>query len=684
MAVPLATAIRSEVRYIQRRIAELQSGWPKGLSLSLNALPSVYDFYPYLFLGAFPSLEPSDIRNFALASRLFASAIFLLDKVLDAEEVLGFGEEDKAQSVLRIVALQWEAMRLLSEEFDARSRFWDHFRTYLAEHMDACLLENRLRKGEDSWNEIESKLHKVAIGKNGVARTAVAGLAEMAQDYKHFEILIDSVNKYNWANQLLDDLVDWKDDFRQRRLTLLLYWATQSSPLEWDQIEESALSRKIYYGGAALSTLQLAIEALQDARRAISGLPDLAWSEVLAGLHDRIFSLKTDIEDMVHKNLYAIKERASLKVFPPTFQNAWQEMAWRGLAFIIRQWKRGFGDLMHYMGFPKDTGLVEKYDIYSGDVFQRAVVTEMLCKANKQWLGGQLDILLEQEVAYLIKQRHKQGVGGWKYFPKLATLPPDADTLAQVMQVFLCVGKTTPIREFCLPPLEILFRDGIHEDGSFETWIIPAKERTLEQEAQRAAARSAWGEGPDPDVMANVLYAIALYDARKFQEVIQRGIRYLEKQQTAEGYWKSTWYIGPYYGTYVVTRLLAWHSPDSERLTKSLEFLYSTQHPDGGWGHDRRNTGSDALSTSLALLSLANLRPPREDVDRIKKGFKFLQRNQQDDGGWDKEAFIRMDLGRARGQPNQWILTYGSRTITTSFAVKALLAWNFLLEDQID
>ena len=111
--------------------------------------------------------------------------------------------------------------------------------------------------------------------------------------------------------------------------------------------------------------------------------------------------------------------------------------------------------------------------------------------------------------------------------------------------------------------------------------------------------------GPDCEVMANALYAVALYDADRFRASLERGIDFVEAAQEEDGSWPSTWYFGPFYGVYVCLRLLATARPNSPAIQAGLEFLRRAQHSDGGWGLSET---SDALSTALALLGLATTR----------------------------------------------------------------------------
>ena len=185
--------------------------------------------------------------------------------------------------------------------------------------------------------------------------------------------------------------------------------------------------------------------------------------------------------------------------------------------------------------------------------------------------------------------------------------------------------------------------------------------------------------GPDNDVIANVLYALVLYDRTRFTEIIQRGINYLEGQQEAKGGWKSTWYCGANYGTYMCLRLLATAAHESAAMQRGLHFLRHAQHADGGWGS---NGESDPLNTAFSLLGLAAAHTCGENTEgdraQARRAFCYLRNCQEADKGWPSCEFIRMKMGRTTGEAER-VLTYGSRTLTTTCVLKALLAWDRLM-----
>lgn len=243
-----------------------------------------------------------------------------------------------------------------------------------------------------------------------------------------------------------------------------------------------------------------------------------------------------------------------------------------------------------------------------------------------------------------------------------------------MIQLFYHTGRQSAIPQYCEQALSTLLTDNLHRDGSFETWIIPERQRTPKQERHFAYTRTIWGNGPDVDVMANLLYALTLYDPTRFAEIIRRGTAYIEEHQQADGSWLSTWYHGPYYGTFVCTRLLAREKPDSPCLARARTFLLQHQLLDGGWAMD--GSQGDPLSTALALLSLSTSGQLQEHhtCPSIEKALRYLQHSYDTtEQSWPRCEFIH---GRLSEKVTEVLpYSYGSRTITTAFVLKAAMAW---------
>jgi squalene-hopene/tetraprenyl-beta-curcumene cyclase len=269
--------------------------------------------------------------------------------------------------------------------------------------------------------------------------------------------------------------------------------------------------------------------------------------------------------------------------------------------------------------------------------------------------------MIEHEARYLLDQDDSVGIGGWRYFQTVSEVAPDADDLGQVMQVLLRGGFRAEAERACEGPLGVLLRDRSRADGSFETWIVPARDRTPEQERQVRFNQEKWGTGPDTEVVANLLYALVLYDRERFAATIERGIHWLETRQEADGSWRSTWYYGPFYGTYVCLRLLTAACPDSPAIAAARGFLTAQQRSDGGWGFE---AASDLLSSALAVLGLRAIEGPAATSAVGERALGYFARAVRGSEPWPLIRFIKPRLNDP----------YGSRTITANYVLKAAIA----------
>ncbi len=342
----------------------------------------------------------------------------------------------------------------------------------------------------------------------------------------------------------------------------------------------------------------------------------------------------------------------------------WYGVAVAALDYLLCAWRNDFRDAAHVLSFPRSQGFAVDRDEQSADLFPRAVIADALIEAAEH--GAPLEAELRREIAHLLACRRSTGIGGWAYYPALTELPPDADDLAAVMQVLLRCGLSGVVRELCELPLVTLLRDGAHDDGGFEAWIVPRDNRTPEQARQADWIELAWGAGADAEVVANLLYALVLYDRVRFADVLARGAGYLEEQQQADGSWLSTWYHGPYYGTYVAVRALtAIGGASRTRIERASDFLSAARRTDAGWGLP--GADSDPLSTSLALLGLTRTRCALGEASAT---LRLLQEQCVD---FPPVPFIRMQLGRHTGRVRQ-TLSYGSGPVTAAYVLKAALA----------
>jgi len=323
------------------------------------------------------------------------------------------------------------------------------------------------------------------------------------------------------------------------------------------------------------------------------------------------------------------------------------------------------------MYFPWSEGFTGRTELHETTLFQRALICDALLEAQASGIVVEA-ARLQEHIDSLVDQRAMDIRGGWRYFPTLPEHPADTDTLAQIIQV-LSRSKYGRISDLCNKAIELLFKHNSSLDGSFSTWIIDPDSKEAIDKRIIWAVINHFGKGADVEVVANMLFSLWQYNSKTYYHRIEKGVEFLVNQQDPGGYWKSTWYPGPFYGTYVATRIISLFQPSSPTILKSYAYIVSQQHPDKGWGI----TNVTPQDTALALLALSyiNLTPLTVDPIIIQKGTNFLLSTQQKDGSWCANDFIQNDVNRVRvqaglGNPN--ILTYRSATITTAICLKAL------------
>jgi squalene-hopene/tetraprenyl-beta-curcumene cyclase len=650
----------AEVERLARQVAGIEEVWGNLFPLRLKGHVRPFESQPYLFLAAFPRLTRQDAELVAVAGRLYLNSMLVLDEVIDRSH-------DSKQTVtgtLRAEAMRFEAYQLLYRMFPPQAAFWQHFRTYLVDYSRACIEERRFAEGQRPWSEYTEELALfLARGKNGVAKATIAALVELAGDDRHQASLTASVIDHYTAWQMWDDLCDWKVDLRAGVPSLLLARVLHEQPPEAErEALIKPLAREIYYGGHARYVLDMALDLLADADREAAVVDEqLAWREVIARLRAECSALRQDVERIVRGNVERAREQPAFELVLPAAEDPRRHLAEEALGFVVEQWRYGFGEARHIMHLTHAEGFSAASEYHFGDVFQRALIADALCDANEA-LDGTLQPVVEHEARYLLSRCETTGVGGWRYFQTVSEVAPDADDLGQVMQVLLRAGLRGEAEQSCEGPLAVLLRDRARPDGSIETWIVPAADRTPEQERQLRFNEEKWGTGPDNEVVANLLYALTLYDRERFADTVRRGIGWLATRQEADGSWPSTWYYGPFYGTYVCLRLLAAVCPEAPEIAAAARFLESTQRIDGGWG---AGAESDPLSSALAILGLRTAEgratPPSPLVQR---GMDYLTSVGQRSDPWPEVRFIKPRLNDP----------YGSRTMTAAYMMKAAFA----------
>jgi squalene-hopene/tetraprenyl-beta-curcumene cyclase len=166
---------------------------------------------------------------------------------------------------------------------------------------------------------------------------------------------------------------------------------------------------------------------------------------------------------------------------------------------------------------------------------------------------------------------------------------------------------------------------------------------------------------PTADVTARCIALLTSVDKQKYEPNYQAAIKFIQSDQETDGSWYGRWGTNYIYGTWSVLSGLevAGEDPQQEYIRRAVDWLFSVQNEDGGWGESndsyyppkhRRPYPSTAFQTAWALLGLLAAGEVKSDAVRL--GIDFLLKNQKMDGLWHDASYT------APGFPRVFYLKY--------------------------
>lgn len=181
------------------------------------------------------------------------------------------------------------------------------------------------------------------------------------------------------------------------------------------------------------------------------------------------------------------------------------------------------------------------------------------------------------------------------------------------------------------------------------------------------------------DVTARVLEILGHLAFRISHPAVHRGVQFLQEKQEHDGSWYGRWGVNYIYGTSQVLRGLRTIGIDMNEpwIRRGRDWLESCQNEDGGWGETvasyddpalRGRGVSTASQTAWALLGLTAF----SEVERssIQKGIQYLISTQNPDGSWSESLitgtgfprvfYLKYDMYR-----NNWPLMALARYATS-------------------
>ncbi len=292
------------------------------------------------------------------------------------------------------------------------------------------------------------------------------------------------------------------------------------------------------------------------------------------------------------------------------------------------------------MTFPHAAGFTGAEEQQSGDIFPRAILGALLLDIAEAGGGDSaLSGFALEQADHVAAQKLTDCAGGWSYFPGLPELPPDLDSLAAATTLFARIAPQH--LELCQQPIRAAL-DLRQPDGTIPTFLISSRDDPGRRSAMLRGVQHYWGNTPDADALACFYRALLWLDREQYAPLAP--LEWLASCQQPDGSWRVPWYAGPIYGTRLCHGLFEAIDPSHPAAVAALKFL--------------GRVAPDATPMDIAI------------SEAPKDGLAALQ---EADGSWPPSPWIQMPMGRPSGRVTR-TLTWQSRTVTTAFCLRSLMA----------
>ncbi|MBY0528107.1 MAG: squalene--hopene cyclase [Gemmataceae bacterium] len=151
-----------------------------------------------------------------------------------------------------------------------------------------------------------------------------------------------------------------------------------------------------------------------------------------------------------------------------------------------------------------------------------------------------------------------------------------------------------------------------------------------------------------PDITGRVLEALGHYGHTSKEPLVKHALAFLERTQEPSGAWLGRWGVNYIYGTWQVLVGLQRVGFDRKHsmVRRAVVWLRTVQQACGGWGEscesydDPSVAGQGEPTASQTAWALLGLMAAGEgDSDAVKRGIDYLLSTQQPDGSWHEEPF---------------------------------------------
>lgn len=639
--VEMLNEIREHVENIYQNIAERTKSTPD------NGRISVYYLYPFLFSESF-QIEDNKQIDMCVLSVLCLDSCLYDDKILDGQQQItasGFHFHN---------LLNLEIGKLAYQLVGNAGNFWNYYYKYYKEYVEATTLEREKHFGKlEEYSKEEFLI--ISKGKQAMCKIIPAMCCCLQNNFTLLEDYEKAIDLCSSGMQIYDDLRDWKDDLKNQRISWMLNDILHKSGLGLDT-ESGSVSDYLFENNLDSYYLEMAKGLLDAAMVSTEKQLSSTWYRYIRFSQGYINKLRADLLkirglpmlelDYLYKNSCSSEihlERATLDTT---------------LEFIAKQYQKNVMDVKEWMISAKPDR-TDEVEILGGDIFMRAQMFNLLSESigiNKE----KIEPILDKEKDYFLSAKSKIYKYGWVYVEGLYGNCPDLDTFAEMLRAVSCSSiKSEELSSVVEGILNKVLRE--NTKPYFSTWIIDKCEPAYDFLMDNFTMMG------DLEVTSNLIKSLYRMDFPKYGKRIRESLAWIEANQSQEGFWSSTWYVGNYYCGYVLSQLSKVIS-FSECYQRFLDYLYQSQNDNGSWGDGQGNP----LDTAYAVYSIAEVVDSGKEIAEkaVKRGVKYLLSTRNEEGYWFSCEFIKM--GKGKEDISYQNLRYRSVTLTTVYCFAAL------------
>ena len=170
------------------------------------------------------------------------------------------------------------------------------------------------------------------------------------------------------------------------------------------------------------------------------------------------------------------------------------------------------------------------------------------------------------------------------------------------------------------------------------------------------------------DLTGRCLEMLAALGYDQTHLAVAPALRFLKREQEADGSWYGRWGVNYIYGTWSVLAGLRAIGVDLSEpyIRRAVVWLESKQNPDGGWGESCHSYGDDSewrgkggsapSQTAWAIMGLMSA--GKTDAFSVARGIQYLLRHQMKDGSWEEVCHTGTGFPRVFYLRYHWYCQY--------------------------